>query len=54
MENEKWIGDGEKAGDVDWGKPAENTERCTMIGSVYCHSWGHYITAKSRGRARKF
>ena len=25
-----------------------------MIGSVFCHSWEHSITAKSKGRARKF
>ena len=22
---------------------------CAVIGSVFCHSWGHYITAKSTG-----
>ena len=37
-----------------WGKPAENTERCAVIGSAFCHSWGHYITTKSEGRARQF
>jgi hypothetical protein len=25
-----------------------------MIGSVFCHFWGHYVTSKSKGRARKF
>ena len=33
-----------------WGKPAENTERCAVIGSVFCHSWGQYVTTKSKGR----
>ena len=28
--------------------------RCAVIGSVFCHSWGHYVTAKSKGRARNF
>jgi hypothetical protein len=37
-----------------WGKPAENTERCAVVGSVFCHSWGHYGTANSKGRLRKF
>ena len=27
---------------------------CAVIGSVFCHSWGHYLTAKSTGRARTF
>jgi hypothetical protein len=43
------------------GQPAENTKHrglvmfssCSVIGSVFCHSWGHYVTAKSKGRARK-
>ena len=25
-----------------------------VIGSVFCHSWGHYVTAESTGRAIKF
>ena len=37
-----------------WGKPAENTERCTVIGSVFCHSWGLNVNTKSKGRGRKF
>ena len=36
-----------------WGKRAENTEHCTVIGSAFCHSWGHNITTKSQGRDRK-
>jgi hypothetical protein len=44
------------------GQPAENTERrglvmfsnYAVIGSVFCHSWGHYVTAKCTGRAKKF
>ena len=31
------------------GKPAKNTERFAVIGSVFCHSWGHYVNAKSKG-----
>jgi hypothetical protein len=30
------------------GKSAENTERCAVIGSVFCHSRGHYIANKSK------
>jgi hypothetical protein len=46
---------------VVW-QPVEHTERrwlvmfssCAVIGSVFCHSWGHYVTAKSTGKARQF
>ena len=37
-----------------WGKPGRNTEHCAVIGSVFCHSWRHYITAKSKGSDQKF
>lgn len=25
-----------------------------VIGSVLCHSWGYYVTAKTMGRVKKF
>ena len=37
-----------------WGKPAENKEHSAVIGSVFCHSWGHNVTSKSKGTPRKF
>ena len=37
-----------------WDKPAENTKRCVVIGLVVYHSWGNYVTAKFKGRPRKF
>jgi hypothetical protein len=36
------------------GQPAQNIEHCAMIDSVFCHSWVHYVTAKSKGKTRKF
>ena len=43
------------------GQPVENTVQrlvmfssCAIIGSVFCHSWGHHVATKSTGRVRKF